>query len=63
LPAAHHREILENSGFWRSGKCTGGHVSGDLDPTIRQFLDRTGEKETRESIMARTVILDRNQMD
>jgi hypothetical protein len=26
-------------------------VSDDLDPTIRQFLDRTDEKETREAIM------------
>lgn len=33
--------------------------SGDLDPTIRQFLDRIVDKEPRASIMARLVVFDR----
>jgi hypothetical protein len=35
--------------------------SGDLDPTIHQFLDRIVEKETRASVMARLVAFDRTQ--
>jgi len=35
---------------------------GDLDPTIRQFLDRIAEKENRASVMARLVAFDRTQM-
>lgn len=38
-------------------------VSGDLDPTIRRFLDRIGENETRESIMDKLVSLDRGQVE
>lgn len=38
-------------------------VSGDLDPAIRQFLDRIGEKETRESVMAKLVTFDRDQVE
>jgi hypothetical protein len=35
--------------------------SGDLDPTIRQFLDRIIAKEPRASVMARLVAFDRTQ--
>lgn len=38
-------------------------VSGDLDPTIRQFLDRIGEKETHESVIAKIVAFDRGQIE
>jgi hypothetical protein len=38
-------------------------VSGDLEPAIRQFLDRLGETETRESVMARLVAFDRGQVE
>jgi hypothetical protein len=37
--------------------------SGDLDPAVRQFLDRIGEKETPESIMAKLVAFDRGQVE
>src|SRR6478735_5341695 len=37
--------------------------SGDLDPAIRQFLDRIVEKETSESIMAKLVAFDRGQVE
>ncbi len=37
--------------------------SGDLDPAIRQFLDRIVEKETPESIMAKLVAFDRGQVE
>ena len=37
--------------------------SGDLDPGIRQFLDRIVEKETRESITAKLVAFDRGQVE
>ncbi|WP_425905511.1 DUF2924 domain-containing protein [Nitrobacter sp. TKz-YC02] len=37
--------------------------SGDLDPAIRQFLDRIGEKETSDSIMAKLVAFDRGQVE
>ena len=35
--------------------------SGDLDPAIRQLLDRIIEKETSESIMAKLVAFDRGK--
>jgi hypothetical protein len=35
--------------------------SGDLDPTIRQFLDRITAKEPRASVIARLVAFDRTQ--
>jgi hypothetical protein len=38
-------------------------VAGDLDPAIRQFLDRLVEKESRESVMARLVAFDRGQIE
>jgi hypothetical protein len=38
-------------------------VCGDLDPAIRQFLDRIGETETRESVMASLVAFDRGQIE
>lgn len=34
---------------------------GQLDPAIRQFLDRIAEKETRSSVMAKLVVFDRSQ--
>ena len=37
--------------------------SGDLDPAIRQFLDRIGEKETSDSVMAKLVAFDRGQVE
>jgi hypothetical protein len=37
--------------------------SGDLDPGIRQFLDRIVEKETRESITAKLVAFVRGQVE
>jgi hypothetical protein len=37
--------------------------SGDLDPAIRQFLDRIVEKETPGSIMAKLVAFDRGQVE
>ena len=37
--------------------------SGDLNPAIRQFLDRIVEKETPESIMAKLVAFDRGQVE
>jgi hypothetical protein len=37
--------------------------SGDLDPVIRQFLDRIGEKETSDSVMAKLVAFDRGQVE
>ena len=37
--------------------------SGDLDPAIRQFLDRIGEKETPDSVMAKLVAFDRGQVE
>ena len=37
--------------------------SGDLDPAIRQFLDRMVEKETPESVMAKLVAFDRGQVE
>jgi hypothetical protein len=37
--------------------------SGDLDPAIRQFLDRIVEKETPESVMAKLVAFDRGQVE
>jgi hypothetical protein len=37
--------------------------SGDLDPAVRQFLDRIGEKETSESVMAKLVAFDRGQVE
>jgi hypothetical protein len=37
--------------------------SGDLDPTVRQFLDRIVEKETPESVMAKLVAFDRGQVE
>lgn len=36
---------------------------GQLDPTIRQFLDRIVEKETRSSVMAKLVAFDRSQIE
>jgi hypothetical protein len=38
-------------------------VSGDLDLAIRQFLDRIGEMETREAVMAKLVAFDRGQVE
>lgn len=38
------------------------HQSGDLDPAIRQFLDRIVDKEPRASVMAKLVMLDRAQI-
>lgn len=38
-------------------------MSGDLDPAIRQFLDRIVEKETSESVMAKLVAFDQNQIE
>ena len=38
-------------------------MSGDLDPAIRQFLDRVSEKETRESVMAKLAAFDRSQVE
>ncbi len=35
--------------------------SGDLDPTIRQFLDRIADKDTHASVMARLMAFDRAQ--
>jgi hypothetical protein len=35
--------------------------SGDLDSVIRQFLDRTADKEPHASVMARLVAFDRTQ--
>lgn len=35
--------------------------SGDLDPTIRLFLDRITDKDTHASVMARLVAFDRAQ--
>ena len=37
--------------------------SGDLDPAIRQFLDRIVEKQTPESVMAKLVAFDRGQVE
>jgi hypothetical protein len=37
--------------------------SGDLDPAVRQFLDRIVDKETPESIMAKLVAFDRGQVE
>jgi hypothetical protein len=37
--------------------------SGDLDPTVRQFLDRIVEKETPESVMAKLVAFDRGRVE
>jgi hypothetical protein len=37
--------------------------SGDLDPAIRQFLDRIVEKETPESVMAKLVAFDRGRVE
>jgi hypothetical protein len=37
--------------------------SGDLDPAVRQFLDRIGEKETSNSVMAKLVAFDRGQVE
>ncbi|EAQ33638.1 hypothetical protein NB311A_10605 [Nitrobacter sp. Nb-311A] len=37
--------------------------SDDLDPTVRQFLDRIGEKETSDSVMAKLVAFDRGQVE
>ncbi|MCB1393791.1 DUF2924 domain-containing protein [Nitrobacter sp.] len=37
--------------------------SGDLDPAVRQFLDRVGEKETPDSVMAKLVAFDRGQVE
>src|SRR6476469_3896767 len=37
--------------------------SSDLDPAIRQFLDRIGEKETPDSIMAKLVAFDQGQVE
>src|SRR6476469_1785804 len=37
--------------------------SGDLDPAVRQFLDRIVEKETSDSIMAKLVAFDRRQVE
>lgn len=37
--------------------------SGDLDPAVRQFLDRIIEKETPDSIMAKLVAFDRGQVE
>ena len=37
--------------------------SGDLDPAIRQFLDRMVEKETSDSVMAKLVAFDRGQVE
>jgi hypothetical protein len=36
---------------------------GDLDPAIRQFLDRMVENGTPESIMAKLVAFDRGQVE
>lgn len=36
---------------------------GQLDPAIRQFLDRIVEKETRSSVMAKLVAFDRSQTE
>jgi hypothetical protein len=36
---------------------------GQLDPAIRQFLDRMVEKETRSSVMAKLVAFDRSQIE
>jgi len=36
---------------------------GQLDPAIRQFLDRIVEKETRSSVMAKLVAFDRSQIE
>lgn len=44
--------------YWRQAD-----QSGDLDPAVRQFLDRIGEKETPESVMAKLVAFDRGQME
>lgn len=38
-------------------------MSGDLDPAIRQFLDRVSERETRESVMAKLAAFDRSQVE
>lgn len=38
-------------------------VFGDLDPAICQFLDRIGEKEARQSVMAKLVAFDRGQVE
>jgi hypothetical protein len=38
-------------------------VSGDLDFAIRRFLDRIGEKEARQSVMAKLVAFDRGQVE
>jgi len=35
--------------------------SGDLDPAIRQFLDRIADREAHASVMARLVAFDREQ--
>jgi hypothetical protein len=37
--------------------------SGDLDPAVRQFLDRIVEKETSDSVMAKLVAFDRGQVE
>lgn len=36
---------------------------GQLDPAIRQFLDRVVDKETRPSVMAKLVAFDRSQIE
>lgn len=36
---------------------------GDLDPAIRQFLDRCVQKETSDSVMAKLVAFDRAQVE
>ena len=36
---------------------------GQLDPAIRQFLDRIVEKETRSSVMAKLITFDRSQTE
>lgn len=38
-------------------------VCGDLNPAIRQFLDRIVEKETPESVMAKLMAFDRGQVE
>lgn len=38
-------------------------LSGDLDPTIRQLLDRIDPGDTRESVMARLVAFDHSQIE
>ncbi|MDR6306579.1 hypothetical protein GGQ85_004312 [Nitrobacter vulgaris] len=37
--------------------------SGDLNPAIRQFLDRMVEKETPDSVMAKLAAFDRGQVE